>query len=282
MASRSGDDFLKVENEVFQKLKADDEVDYKKFQSDPEAKKKAEAAMKKTYEELTRMIAHTASLDEALGHLSPDRQDLIKTSFRLQSFNVDIQHETDGSVNLRFASLSGTPLSFVSSVVKLDSNTYEQNRYVLAARIIFEVVMLLLNLIVLAVKPSSKAVAEAMEKITTILSFADNFIDDVDKMVDAARRDDNEGVALAIIACLVDLYKIVGSQLFSLFKIFLMDMSWLDIIIAIAQAACYIATIVLSAGAAAVAKVISLFLDATDFLRKLLQMEEFKGALHTD
>ncbi|XP_053392827.1 uncharacterized protein LOC128555205 [Mercenaria mercenaria] len=275
MASLKNGDFEEVEKEVFEKLKKDDNVDYVALENDPEEMKIALTKMKDIYDEAMYMMSHANSLDEALGHLSPERRELIKTSFRLQSFNVAIQKQTDGTISLLFASLEGTPLKFVPSVVQIDASNYKKYRSILVARIILEAVVLVLNFIGLKVPPSQKVLAEAIDVITTIMSAHSELLGDVDDMIKAEAAKDYPAIGRAIVRCLINLISFVTSPILGLVKIIIQDMSWWDIIITIVQVACFIITIIATGGAALVAKIISMILDAAAFLKKLVEVKEF-------
>ncbi|XP_053392823.1 uncharacterized protein LOC128555203 [Mercenaria mercenaria] len=276
MASQAEPDLEQVRREVFQKLKTDDNADYTRFENDPDALKQAESAIKQTYNELENMMTHANSLDEALAHLSLERQELIKTTFRLQSFKVDIQRQADGSVNLLFESVTGTPLSFVPSIVKLDDKNSTETRVLLYARIVYEIVAMVLNLVGITVTPSSEATKEAIKFITRTLTAYDRIYQDLDKMIAAADEGDMYKVARCIVACLIDLFTIVGTPILALVRIFVQDMSWINIIICVCQALCFLALLFLTGGAAVLVKVISWVLRAAFFINKLTQMNDFK------
>ena len=84
-------DFKKVFKTVFDKLKHDDVSDYDRLEHDQNAEESVKAAMKETYDNTIKMLENANSLEEALAHFSPLRRELIKTTFRCQSFYADIQ-----------------------------------------------------------------------------------------------------------------------------------------------------------------------------------------------
>lgn len=277
MTSQPKDEFQYVEKEVLAKLNADDVVDYLKLEADPEVLQKAEKAMKKTYDELKTMMGNTDSLESALAHLSPERQELIKTTFRLQSFKADLRRQADGTVELLFESLKGTPLSFLPSVVKVDKSNWEENDVILAARIILEIVVMLLNLVGIVATPSEQATAQAMSYISKILNSQSSVLGDVKKLVEAAQKQNFYEMAKLLVARLIDLFAVVGTPVINIVKFLLEDYTWTDMIITVSQCLCFLTTVFFSGGAAVVAKVVSWLLGATAFMRKLKLFKEYEN-----
>lgn len=91
MTTVQRDEFQVVEREVFDKLKAGDKLDYILLEANKEVLQKAEKAIKQTYDEFKRLISNADSLENALAHLPSERQEIIKTTFRLQSFKAELQ-----------------------------------------------------------------------------------------------------------------------------------------------------------------------------------------------
>lgn len=271
MASK--DDFNKLRDEAFQML---DEDDYAKLKADPDMLAKAEAEMRKTYDELKYMLAHSDTFDDAVRHLPKERQDLIRDTFRLQSFNVDMHRQDDGATYLVCTSLAGTPLSFsfMESSTKLSADNYGQHRFVLVARIVLEIFILFLNLVGISVKINDEILERALPIITKILSANNSVLRVIDGMVNAASRGDNSGVAKSIITCMVDIFKIGKSACLSIVKLLISKMSFSEVSVTVVKFSLFVASLVASGGAALLIRVISLIVGATSFFRKLLQLKE--------
>ncbi|XP_060605391.1 uncharacterized protein LOC132757909 [Ruditapes philippinarum] len=231
--------------------------------------------MKETYDEYVHMLKHANTLDEALAHLSPERQELIRTVFDCHSFKVDIQREKDGSINLLFESITGSKLPFLPSLVKLDETNYAEYDKLLVARIIVEVLMLALKFVGVTVKFSDKVIGEAIKYISDSFVAADRVIADVKKLIADAETRDVFLVAMDIVTILIDMFAVLAGPVIRVFKILVQSLSWFSIIIIVCQALCFIVITTLSGGAAIIAKVISWLLHSAFFINKLIQKNEY-------
>lgn len=254
MASPAQDDFQNVKSKVLSMLKAYDPSNYKKLEDDPSALQKTEKAIKITYDELKVMMTKTDTLEGALAHLSSERQELIKTTFRsqsFQSFQADIKFSSSEDVADCFG----------------PEDTYETN----AARIVFEIVFFLLNFIGIAISPSEETKEKAIRCIIEILAKHRIILEDVGKIAKAAKEGSMLDAAAQIIACLFHLYECVGNPLFEICKLILGDLSWSDWIKTAAQISAFCVS-----GPASVAKLVAKLPGAIEFLKRVSSLLNFR------
>lgn len=185
------------------------------------------------------------------------------------------QRKTDGTVNLLFESISRSKLSFLPSVVTLTESNYKEFDVMLAARIVYEIIVLCLNFIGLTGGFPDQAVAEVMKIISASIVSLDRVTADIKKMVKHAKEGNRNAVAGDIVAIFIDIFAIVGSPIIRVIKILIQNLSWFSIIIIVCQALCFIAVTFLSGGIAIMAKVLSWILHAVFFFNKLIQKSEF-------
>lgn len=168
------------------------------------------------------------------------------------------------------------PLSFIPSVVKVTDSNYEGIDVILAARIILEIVVMLINVVGFVVTPSERATEAGMKYICLILSSQSNVLADVEKMVEAVRNGNVAAIAKAFCACLLDLFVPVGTPVLHIGTLILEDASWTDMIITIGRLLCSLATTTLTGGAAALARLVSFMLYGTSFYRKITLLSEYR------
>lgn len=205
------------------------------------------------------------TLDEVFAHLSKERRDLIVTTFRNQTFVVNI----DAAARVvTFTTKEGEE---VFPSILLDSVEYILKVKVFTTvSIVLEAFIFLLNLIGFQVPNSPEYVKKVCEYLIPILSDIQEITDKIVMMVAGYREGDYNKIARGIFSIVLLLY---NKGLFGkILNEMLASYSWWDWIKAIVGIVAMIVASVASGGLALVAELVLKVKSAVEFLQKLTSL----------
>ncbi|XP_072031124.1 uncharacterized protein [Amphiura filiformis] len=253
---------------------------YADLEADPAKKEKLSQAARATATECVQLAAEFADkpgtdiAQRLAKHLSADRIKLIRAGLSIPTFRMDVTQKDNGRYCVELTRddksfMSGTRVFFGTN----DVDWAIQNQY---ASILVEAVLLVMSAVGIApdvsegvMEQTVKDVAEAIESSSTLKRAVDDFI----KAWNTAGEDAYEK-AKAIFELIDGAFD--ANIFWTIVKSLCQDMAWYDWLETAAKVAAMIVAALATDGAALIAEIAEIVLDAVDFARKMANVAKLK------
>lgn len=285
MSTMRAEDVEIVEKAVrgtLEQLEKNAPEEFSKLKADP-AKEKAvtEAARAAATEQVKlarEFVDQPSDIAERLAkHLPESRIKIIRGGFDFQTFRMDISKKSDGKHWVEFTLEAGKiePKALLGAV---DIDWSKLKQY---ASVLVEAIALVMSAVGISASPSSKAVNKAIDEAAEAIKSSTKLQRALDEFVKAWNSAGGSAYkkAKAIFFLIKDSY--AGGILWTVIKAICSEMAWYDWVLTSAKVTAMIIAALATDGAALIAEIALIVLDAVAFARKianLVQLEAIKAA----
>ena len=272
----------KASDGALQQIRQNAPAEYAKLDADSVKKKQLIQAARETATECLQLAAEflgqpTDIAERLAKHLSKDRIQLIRLGLSIPTFQMDVIKKEDGKYLVKL-SKNGNPFMTgtrdLSVTADVDwSNTIQE------ASILVEAVLLVMSAVGISVNPSEEVMEKTVEDVVHEIETSSTLQRAIEDFISAWNTAGANAweKATAIFNLLKDTY--AAGILWTIIESLCKEMAWYDWLETAARVSAMIIAALATEGAALIAEIALIVLDAVDFARKIgniVQLNEIK------